>query len=68
MLLKKGPDASLSANAQPLKVRNGVVALDAFTPWMKAANPLSRFDFGLFVALTHAHQWQAKERYARETL
>lgn len=25
-------------------------------------NPLSRFDFGLFTALKHAHRWQAKER------
>jgi hypothetical protein len=27
-------------------------------------NPLSRFDFGLFAALPHAHKWQAKERRA----
>jgi Family of unknown function (DUF6088) len=28
-------------------------------------NPLSRFDFGVFVALTHAHRWQAKERQGK---
>jgi hypothetical protein len=28
-------------------------------------NPLSRFDFGVFAALTHAHRWQAKERQAK---
>jgi len=25
-------------------------------------NPLSRFDFGQFISLTHAREWQAKER------
>jgi hypothetical protein len=28
-------------------------------------NPLSRFDFGMFAALTHARRWQAKERQAK---
>jgi len=31
-------------------------------------NPLSRFDFGQFTALTHAREWQAKERPKRETV
>jgi hypothetical protein len=30
--------------------------------WLRATlNPLSRFDFGILTALTHARQWQAKE-------
>jgi hypothetical protein len=28
----------------------------------KSLNPLSRFDFGLLIALKHAGQWQSKER------
>jgi hypothetical protein len=28
----------------------------------KSLNPLSRFDFGNLIALTHAKEWQAKER------
>jgi hypothetical protein len=31
-------------------------------------NPFSRFDFGLFAGLRHAHKWQAKDRRARETV
>jgi hypothetical protein len=31
-------------------------------------NPLSRFDFGQFASLTHAREWQAKEKPQRETL
>ena len=31
-------------------------------------NPLSRFDFGMFAALKHAREWQAKERRIRETV
>ena len=31
-------------------------------------NPLTRFDFGILAALTHAKQWQAKERKSDETV
>ena len=31
-------------------------------------NPLSRFDFGMLATLTHAREWQAKERPTRETV
>jgi hypothetical protein len=31
-------------------------------------NPLSRFDFGTLATLTHAREWQAKERRTRETV
>lgn len=31
-------------------------------------NPLSRFDFGILIALAHAREWQAKERRPHETV
>jgi hypothetical protein len=34
----------------------------------ESLNPLSRFDFGILAALTHARRWQAKERKAHEAL
>ena len=34
----------------------------------KSLNPLSRFEFGQLIALTHAKEWQAKEIRSRETL
>jgi hypothetical protein len=34
----------------------------------ESLNPLSRFDFGILATLTHAREWQAKERRSRETV
>lgn len=34
----------------------------------RSLNPLSRFEFGQLIALTHAKEWQAKEIKSRETL
>jgi len=40
----------------------------ALRPLRASLNPLSRFDFGLFAGMTHARQWQAKERRSREAV
>jgi hypothetical protein len=34
----------------------------------RSLNPLSRFDFGTLAALSHAAEWQAKERRPRATV
>jgi Family of unknown function (DUF6088) len=34
----------------------------------RSLNPLSRFDFGVFSALSHARRWQAKERQDHEAV
>jgi hypothetical protein len=64
------------ADSEPPRVRAllGVLAEElgrdpaARTRLRASLNPLSRFEFGPFASLTHAHEWQAKERPRRETV
>jgi hypothetical protein len=64
------------ADSEPPRVRALLGALAeglgrhpaARTRLRASLNPLSRFEFGPFASLTHAHEWQAKERPRRETV
>jgi hypothetical protein len=64
------------ADSEPPRVRALLGALaeelgqhpGARTRLHASLNPLSRFDFGHFVSLTHARKWQAKESPQRETV
>jgi hypothetical protein len=64
------------ARSEPPRVRAILGAIGQQLGQPKAAlmelraslNPLSRFDFGNLARLTHAREWQAKERRTRETV
>lgn len=64
------------ADSEPPRVRALLGALAeelgrdpaARTRLRASLNPLSRFEFGPFASLPHAHEWQAKERPRRETV